>query len=205
MTRLILAACALIGGLTLVPLAPATAAARNYDCSKPGNANKTACRSAAAAAAKAAAKPAPAKAAKPSKTTVSATTTTKVVTQRNYDCSKAGNKNKAVCKTGATATKPVVEQKTVATTTRHYDCTKAGNANKEQCKVSAATHQTASKPVAVPKPAATPARRPAVRTATAANDHNPAGATAQCKDGTYSHAATHRGACSHHGGVAKWM
>ena len=33
----------------------------------------------------------------------------------------------------------------------------------------------------------------------------PNGATAQCKDGTYSHAKTHSGACSHHGGVAKWM
>ncbi len=32
-----------------------------------------------------------------------------------------------------------------------------------------------------------------------------AGATARCKDGTYSHAKTHRGACSGHGGVAEWM
>jgi hypothetical protein len=32
-----------------------------------------------------------------------------------------------------------------------------------------------------------------------------AGATAKCKDGTYSHAATHRGACSRHGGVAEWL
>ena len=201
MNRLILTA-ALIGGLSLVPLAPAWAASRNYDCSKPGNANKTVCKSAAAAAAKAAAKPAPVTA-KPSKTQVSSTTTTKTVTQRNYDCSKAGNKNKAVCKSAATATKPVVKQTTVATATRHYDCTKAGNANKEQCKVSAATHQTASKPVAVPK--AAPATRPASRTTTAANDNQAAGATALCKDGTYSHAKEHRGACSHHGGVAKWM
>ncbi len=32
-----------------------------------------------------------------------------------------------------------------------------------------------------------------------------AGATARCKDGSYSHAKTHRGACSGHGGVAEWM
>ncbi|MGW4444826.1 DUF3761 domain-containing protein [Streptomyces sp. NPDC004682] len=31
---------------------------------------------------------------------------------------------------------------------------------------------------------------------------HPAGATAQCNDGTYSYAAHHQGACSHHGGVA---
>lgn len=30
----------------------------------------------------------------------------------------------------------------------------------------------------------------------------PAGATARCNDGTYSYAAHHQGACSHHGGVA---
>ena len=32
----------------------------------------------------------------------------------------------------------------------------------------------------------------------------PAGATAKCRDGTYSQAKNHRGACSHHGGVAVW-
>jgi hypothetical protein len=29
----------------------------------------------------------------------------------------------------------------------------------------------------------------------------PSGATARCNDGTYSYAAHHQGACSHHGGV----
>jgi hypothetical protein len=28
------------------------------------------------------------------------------------------------------------------------------------------------------------------------------GATAKCNDGTFSYAAHHQGACSHHGGVA---
>ena len=33
----------------------------------------------------------------------------------------------------------------------------------------------------------------------------PPGATAQCRDGTYSFSQNHRGTCSHHGGVAKWL
>lgn len=33
----------------------------------------------------------------------------------------------------------------------------------------------------------------------------PAGATAKCKDGTYSYSQSRRGTCSHHGGVAQWL
>lgn len=33
----------------------------------------------------------------------------------------------------------------------------------------------------------------------------PAGATAQCRDGSYSFSQSRRGTCSHHGGVAKWL
>lgn len=35
--------------------------------------------------------------------------------------------------------------------------------------------------------------------------NNPAGATARCRDGTYSYSQNHRGTCSHHGGVAEWF
>ena len=42
----------------------------------------------------------------------------------------------------------------------------------------------------------------AVSAATAAP---PAGATAKCRDGTYSYSKHHSGTCSHHGGVAKWL
>jgi len=31
------------------------------------------------------------------------------------------------------------------------------------------------------------------------------GATAICRDGTYSFSAHRRGTCSHHGGVARWL
>lgn len=34
---------------------------------------------------------------------------------------------------------------------------------------------------------------------------NPAGATARCRDGTYSYSQSRRGTCSHHGGVATWL
>jgi hypothetical protein len=36
-------------------------------------------------------------------------------------------------------------------------------------------------------------------------DRNASGATARCKDGEYSHALHHTGACSRHGGVATWL
>ncbi len=34
---------------------------------------------------------------------------------------------------------------------------------------------------------------------------SPPGATALCRDGTYSYSKHHSGTCSHHGGVAKWL
>jgi hypothetical protein len=33
----------------------------------------------------------------------------------------------------------------------------------------------------------------------------PQGATAHCRDGTYSFSRSRRGTCSHHGGVGKWL
>lgn len=33
----------------------------------------------------------------------------------------------------------------------------------------------------------------------------PKGATAECRDGSYSFSQSRRGTCSHHGGVAKWL
>ncbi len=45
-----------------------------------------------------------------------------------------------------------------------------------------------------------------VRSSTRTPDNQPpAGATAQCRDGTYSFSQSRRGTCSHHGGVARWL
>ena len=144
MKRFIMAA-ALGAGCLLASSAPALAEAKTYDCSKAGNANKAACKEAAKDAAKATVKSKPAP--KPAATNVSSTTTTRTMTEKKYDCSKAGNKTKAVCKTAAaTSAKPIVKQTTVATQTRHYDCTKPGNAGKAQRKVSTSSNQMAGSP-----------------------------------------------------------
>jgi hypothetical protein len=50
-------------------------------------------------------------------------------------------------------------------------------------------------PMSAPRSAPTPSRMGQV----------PAGASAQCRDGTYSYSKNRRGTCSHHGGVATWM
>jgi hypothetical protein len=186
MKKFVFALSVLAAGCTLASSAPAIAAARNYDCSKPGNANKAACKT----ASKQTAKPKEAKAA----------------------ASKPAKAAKAEASKPAAA-KPAAKQ--AAATERHYDCSKAGNANKAACKGAAATTPVAAakpapKPAAkpAPKPAAMPKAAPAAKAAPAsksAENSNPAGAIAQCKDGTYSHAKTHRGACSRHGGVGKWL
>lgn len=171
-----------ISGLLLGPLAfsaaPAHAetAARNYDCSKPGNANKTVCKNATAAA-----KPAAAP---------------KV---RNYDCSNPGNANKAVCRAAAapatTAAKPA----------RNYDCSKPGNASKTVCKGTAATVPASrpTPPAAAAPTTRAPAPRAPV-TGQSTNPGGPNGAIAKCRDNTYSHSAHRSGTCSRHGGVAQW-
>jgi len=38
-----------------------------------------------------------------------------------------------------------------------------------------------------------------------ASSSAPAGATAECRDGTYSFSQSRSGTCSHHGGVANWL
>ena len=48
--------------------------------------------------------------------------------------------------------------------------------------------------------------QPSARSSVRAGDAGaPAGASAQCRDGSYSYSRSRRGTCSHHGGVAVWF
>jgi hypothetical protein len=83
--------------------------------------------------------------------------------------------------------------------------------------VPAAPTPAAAAPVRAPAAAPTPAAAAPVRAPAAAPtprrsegaggpaNTDPTGAIARCKDGTYSHAQHHTGACSNHGGVAEWL
>ncbi len=59
-----------------------------------------------------------------------------------------------------------------------------------------------------PETSATPVRRSKKKKGNPATDattvETHSGASAKCVDGTLSYSASHRGTCSHHGGVAIW-
>ena len=59
-------------------------------------------------------------------------------------------------------------------------------------------------PAPMPAPASAPRATPQT-SAPRTTANAPVGASAQCKDGTYSMSKTRRGTCSHHGGVSTWM
>lgn len=68
---------------------------------------------------------------------------------------------------------------------------------------------TAPAAAAAPAPSAaavsTPKNSHTSAMAATASGAMPSGATGQCKDGSYTTSKKHSGACSHHGGVAKWL
>ena len=73
---------------------------------------------------------------------------------------------------------------------------------------------TAAPSAATPVPAVAAPAAPAAKSTpaatksapvVAADSTDPTGATAKCKDGTYSKSQHHSGTCSSHGGVAEWL
>ena len=98
---------------------------------------------------------------------------------------------------------------TTSTATGRGACSGHGGVQKAS-KSKAAADATAAAPATAAPAAAAPA---AAQSATAsksaptaaASNTDPTGATAKCKDGTYSKSKHHSGTCSSHGGVAEWL
>jgi Protein of unknown function (DUF3761) len=124
----------------------------------------------------------------------------------------ADSPNPTTCKDGTTSA-----------ATGRGACSDHGGVQKT-AKTAPATAPTPAASTAATAPAATPApsgasqSAPAATTAAkstpsasksapsaAAESTDPTGATAKCKDGTYSKSQHHSGTCSHHGGVAEWL
>jgi hypothetical protein len=57
----------------------------------------------------------------------------------------------------------------------------------------------------LPPPVPTASEPPATRSPVTPTSTAPKGATARCRDGSYSMSLQHRGACSRHGGVESWL
>jgi hypothetical protein len=81
----------------------------------------------------------------------------------------------------------------------------SGHGGVQKVAKSAAADAPASTETA--SPAAAPASKaaPAAKSTATAGNTDPTGATAKCKDGTYSKSKHHKGSCSHHGGVAEFL
>lgn len=87
---------------------------------------------------------------------------------------------------------------TTTTSTGKGTCSGHGGiqkASKAKPATAAAPATTAAKSATASKSAPT----------AAASNTDPTGATAKCKDGTYSKSAHRSGTCSSHGGVAEWL
>jgi hypothetical protein len=91
------------------------------------------------------------------------------------------------------------------------DGTTSTATGKGACSSHGGVQKAPKTPAAAPAPTAAPAAAPAAAPPAAAapkatgGNTDPTGATAKCKDGTYSKSQHRSGTCSSHGGVAEWL
>jgi hypothetical protein len=112
---------------------------------------------------------------------------------------------------GEAATAPAEKSAATATTVTCKDGTTGpggsgacrGHGGIDKGKTTGAAAPAAAAPAAMPAAAQAAPEKVAAHGKSATAD--PSGAIARCKDGAYWHGAEHRGACSHHGGVADWL
>jgi hypothetical protein len=106
---------------------------------------------------------------------------------------------------------------TTSTATGRGACSGHGGVQKggKSAAAAAPAATESASPAAAPAPASSAAASkaapaasksaPAAKSAATAGNTDPTGATAKCKDGTYSKSKHHKGSCSHHGGVAEFL
>jgi hypothetical protein len=121
----------------------------------------------------------------------------------------------------ATTAPTTCKDGTTSTATGRGACSGHGGVQKP-AKAPAAAAPAATAPAATPPPSSAPppaaAAKPAAPAAPAttakpaastpsstSGNTDPTGATAKCKDGTYSKSQHRSGTCSSHGGVAEWL
>ena len=135
--------------------------------------------------------------------------TTSAATGRGA-CSGHGGVDKAATKAATKAAKAEAKAAKAEAKVAKADTKAAKTDTKADLKAAAKAQQSTKQETKAHEQAASKAvssdvkQTAKVANTTAANT-DPTNATAKCKDGTYSHAATHRGACSRHGGVAEWL
>lgn len=130
-----------------------------------------------------------------------------------------GQKVSAICKDGTTSTATAQgacsgHGGVNASATRCVDGSLSKSSGQGACsghggvKAAAAVSKGARVLSPTPRASATARAHASANSAVASSDKpddkNPKGATARCKDGLYSH-SKRAGACSGHGGVARWM
>ncbi|SRR5690348_12907842 len=118
---------------------------------------------------------------------------------------QAKGKTSSICKDGTTST---VAGRGACSSHGGVDtaATKAAKASRKAAKAEVKEERAVASKNQSRAAAATAAAQKAEKKAAKAEEraaHDSVGATAQCKDGTYSHAASTQGACSRHGGVAR--
>jgi hypothetical protein len=91
-----------------------------------------------------------------------------------------------------------------STPTTCKDGTTSTSTGKGTCSGHGGVQKAGTSAASAAPAAAAPAAAKSAPTATAGNT-DPTGATAKCKDGTYSKSQHHSGTCSSHGGVAQWL
>jgi hypothetical protein len=98
-----------------------------------------------------------------------------------------------------------LQAQSVSAPTNCNDGTTSTAAGRGACSGHGGVQKSAASSVAAPAANSSAAASPTPAASAASAGPAPSGATALCKDGSYSMAKNHQGACSSHGGVGKWL